>query len=534
MNNKNIFNHIKKHAKKSGYLCLLTMTLGIVSCDNYLTLYPEDDIVDEEYWDNGDKVQSVVASCYRYTCDNNVLRKILYWGEIRSDNVEKSNIGTEEEQLTESAILSSNSIVKWDGFYKVINICNNVIEKAPAVRSADPNFTEEKFHNYMAEAYTIRAMMYFWLVRSFGDVPYITEPSDSEQKDYLVSQTLGDEIIRRLISDMETYGLPWAANDWATPEYTHGRITKNAVRAFLADLYLWKASDAGNSTADVDYQKCVDYCNSILNDPSSTLTFCEADNMYSEVFYAGNATENIFELNFVNNGLSNSATAVLYGNTNKSTTAHFNPTASLYNLYGANDQRRYQYLMLTYTGQGGNVSVSNYKVFKYEGMRPATGFGETAYTYRSSTSYANWIIYRLAEVYLMKAEALAILARRSSDTTKADEAIAMCNVLYERANGNNESLTYSQISDVEEIVLEERRRELCFEGKRWYDLLRKVRRDGNTANALQHILNARSDDATLLKSRLSTMAAWYLPISATEMNANPNLHQNDYYKLTEN
>ena len=115
-------------------------------------------MVDDEYWVDGNKVQSVVAASYRYMAEDNVLRKLLYWGEVRSDNVSYNSGGNDVKNLYDANLLSSNSIVKWDGFYKVINICNNIIQKAPAVCEKDPNFTVEKMHNYMAEAYTMRAL----------------------------------------------------------------------------------------------------------------------------------------------------------------------------------------------------------------------------------------------------------------------------------------------------------------------------------------------------------------------------------------
>lgn len=512
---------------------LLVSSLALTGCDDYLTLYPEDDIVDDEYWVDGSKVESVVASCYRYMIDNNVLRKMLYWGEMRSDNVDYATGGTEEDYLHNANILSSSSLVKWDGFYKVINICNNVIQKAPAVRDVDVNFSEKKFHSYMAEAYTVRALCYFYLVRAFGDVPYVTEPSDSEQKDYFVKQLPAGEVLANAIGDMERYGLQWASDDWDTEEYTHGRITLNAVRALLADMYLWKASDKDNAAAAADYQKVIDLCDAILADGNSTLVFTEFEDMYEEVFYKGNSTESIFELNFVSGGLANTSTSVLYGNPNKGATAHFTPTQNLYAQYGENDARRYRYMQLNYVTSGATTSVSSYKVFKYEGQKAASDYGLSDYSYRPGSSYANWIVYRLADVYLMKAEALALLAVMEDNNVYAQTAVHLCNIIHSRATQGIDTLAVANAADAEGIVMEERRREFCFEGKRWFDLMRKVRRDGRTEAALQLLVAARSGDTQLFQARLSSPEAWYLPVSKTEMNANPNLRQNAYYALKE-
>ena len=132
------------------------------------------------------------------------------------------------------------------------------------MRDRDANFTEDRLHNYLAEVYTLRALCYFYLVRSFGDVPYVTEPSESEQQDYQVAQSSADDVIvPALIEDLKL-AEEYAPEEWPTEQYTRGRITKNGVRALLADVYLWKASDAGNSEAQADYRSCVEACDRVL------------------------------------------------------------------------------------------------------------------------------------------------------------------------------------------------------------------------------------------------------------------------------
>ena len=97
------------------------------ACNDFLTLYPEDDIVDDEYWETGEDVQSVVASCYRFMLEDNVISRIIYWGEARSDNMDYStSASTDEQYLKDANLLSSNGLVTWGDFYKVINICNKV------------------------------------------------------------------------------------------------------------------------------------------------------------------------------------------------------------------------------------------------------------------------------------------------------------------------------------------------------------------------------------------------------------------------
>ena len=116
------------------------------ACNDFLTLYPEDDIVDDEYWETGEDVQSVVASCYRFMLEDNVISRIIYWGEARSDNMDYStSASTNEQYLKDANLLSSNGLVTWGDFYKVINICNKVIKSAPAVRDREPTLPKNAY-----------------------------------------------------------------------------------------------------------------------------------------------------------------------------------------------------------------------------------------------------------------------------------------------------------------------------------------------------------------------------------------------------
>ncbi len=514
------------------------------ACNDFLTLYPEDDIVDDEYWETGEDVQSVVASCYRFMLEDNVISRIIYWGEARSDNMDYStSASTDEQYLKDANLLSSNGLVTWGDFYKVINICNKVIKSAPAVRERDANFTEERLHNYLAEVYALRALCYFYLIRSFGDVPYVTEPSESEQQDYQVAQSSADDVIvPAMIEDLKL-AESYAPEEWPTERYTRGRITKNGVRAMLADVYLWKASDAGNPDARADYQACVDACDRVLDNEAlyeTEMTMAEGVNMYNSVFYRGNSTESIFELNFDREGKMNGATANLYGNTSKGKGARFEPTAQMFNAYEnvQYDFRARDFIAATVDvgSDGAVVPPTGFKVFKYEGQSPASALvphTQGEYVYRNSTSTANWIFYRLSDIYLMKAEALAEIAM-TDDERK--EIVSLCNFTYERATMEMDVLDeadYPTMDDVRELVLQERRRELCFEGKRWYDLLRMVRREGTTSGAYALLEKAYAREVSTYRARLSNPLAWYLPISLTEMNANTQLRQNSYYATKE-
>lgn len=520
---------ITKYINNFFRVCSLCCGLAVAtSCGDWLNLYPEDEIIEDEFWTSADDVEMMVSGAYRFMLENDVLQRFVYLGEMRSDNLQAGSPNANERAVIgEGILLSDNALCNWASFYKVINICNNIIEKSGIVRDFDQNFGQAEYQHALSEAYFLRSLCYFYLVRGWGDVPYITIPSASDDTNYNVAQTAGDSIITVLIADMEK-AKEWAITSWGTQAKGCGRVTRNACRALLADLYLW----AGR------YSECINECDEVLQNyvhisgsDQHEWQLLPRGEFFTRTFYSGNSVESIFELNLNSSNSSNlTVFAQLYGNS--TTNPHFIPTNSLVALYDDADVRGMQYL---------NLSNAN-RIFKYVGqIAPATETQAEArtstYTYRSSSSAPNWIVYRLADIYLMKAEALAVLG-----TTIADfnTVVTLCNMTYERshpagaatldptlATDNNTAMT---------MVMDERRREFAFEGKRWFDLMRQMRRAGGPTDGIVNSLVANKYSGTApdgITGKLSSVGYWYWPIYKSEMDVNKNLHQNEYYKLQE-
>ena len=549
-------------------LSLLIAALSLTACNDWLELLPEDSTIEEEFWQNGNQVESVVRACYRFMQEDAVMQRMILWGELRSDEVQNgSAISVNETDIVNANVKSSNTYCNWASFYTVINYCNKVLEFAPGVRELDANFDDATFEAYMAEAYTIRALCYFYLLRTFRDVPLVLESSRSDDTDYNVSNRdtaawiayynlpvsaesftaeaypLIDQehyVLDRMIDDLET-AVSYAANEW-DGDQTYGRVTRRAVNALLADYYLWRASinqPYDETSAMSDYRKCITSCNEILAETEAIeeAGFVEGANILHEVFYAGNSTESIFELNFTTSGHQNSGTATLYGNTQKSRNPHLLAAVSVQSLFNQNkdgsDEADYDYRSKDF------FNAKDNHIFKYEGQTPPSEFSSrnATYTYRGSSSQANWIFYRLADVYLMKAEALAQVA---SSAEEIDAVVTLCNRTYIRActadaevKDSLDHAAYSSPSDVQKLVLTERQRELMFEGKRWFDLLRLARRDNDVAASWQYIESRYDEDVTTIRNKMSSIAAWYLPIYHNEIKINGNLRQNEYYESQE-
>jgi hypothetical protein len=159
-------------------------------------------------------------------------------------------------------------------------------------------------------------------------------------------------------------------------------------------------------------------------------------------------------------------------------------------------------------------------------------------TQTAGHNHANWIIYRLTDIMLLKAEALAELATEGS--TEFDEAFKLVEAVYNRSlceaytSAQNKLSKPTKKDALRELVLKERQRELMFEGKRWYDLVRRSLRDGNT-DVLSDAVNMKEmDGAGAAKQRLKKIDAIFWPYNLEEMRVNHNLVQNSAFSSGEN
>jgi starch-binding outer membrane protein, SusD/RagB family len=518
---------------KKNKIVLLTLAMsflmGLSGCSDWLSLEPESEVLLENYWKTESDVTSAIAGCYRGMIEDDFVYRMIAWGELRSDNMTYGSSfysGRKDlEYILDENITASNAYASWLSYYSVINSCNTLLYYAPLVMDRDKNFTQSDLQRAQAEALTIRALCYFYLVRTFKEVPYITDPSITDAQEYSIAKSSEDLVLDSIVSDLKT-AQKYASTDYGSTIYNKGRVTLNAVNAILADVYLWRE----------EYQNCIDCCNNVLSDAS--LELVEADYMYSRVFYIGNSTESIFELQFTDDVQENNPVYNLYGysgdvlgeisfptklgydedDATVGTYSPFDYEVSTSAIESESDIRAKDFL-------NPELSSGAYFIFKYSGQtRTETTSGST-YTYRSSTP--NWILYRLSDIYLMKAEALVEL--QGEDNMKG--ALSLVNKTYMRANEDADSLVYSNyntVSQMEELVLRERQRELMFEGKRWFDLVRMARREGSTSTLNDYAAHKVSGNST--SSAAPVMNAMYMPISQDEIDANPNMVQNPYYE----
>jgi hypothetical protein len=484
---------------KLRFILLLALSLQF-SCSDYLELIPPGGLVREEFWKTKEDVEAVLMGAYQSfaAMDGN----LFIYGEARGDMVEADySLGSGERNLMESNIYPDNWLCNWASFYKVINYCNDVIKNAPEVQKIDNTFTEFQLKGLMAEAIWLRSLNYFYLVRLFKDVPLVLTPSETDATDFYLPVTKGEEILQAMLKDMNEYR-QFATDGYKTLDEVKGRATKAAFDALLADISLW----------NFEYEKCIEYSNRLISNKEFVLM---PGTRWFEIFYPGNSLESIYEFQFEDKYNQKNGT---YGKTNRNS-HQFDPSTRAEELFA----RKYS-VELT-RGEDASIaklSEDDYLIWKYVGRAPD---GKTERTGADQNS-CNWIVYRLADIYMMKAEALSQLGRYN-------EASDALNTIRERANMPPLVIGESKIL-FEDAIMEERALEFAFEGKRWFDLLRMGRRNNYARkDKLVEIIikNVPSTQKRILSAKLTNPLGWYLPIYKTEIERNKNLVQNPYYQF---
>lgn len=555
--------------KFKSILCLALAGLSMSSCKDFLTLMPLNEIVLENFWTDKSDVESVLLGAYSALEKSDCVVRMSIWGEMRSDNIVagKSNDDNDDIILiTKDNILETNSYTKYKCFYDVINRANTVLHFAPIVAGEDPNYNYDELKNNEAEAIAIRSLCYWYLIRAYKDVPYVTEPSIDDTHDFFVGQMKFDQILDSLITDLESYK-GWAVNRYTVEAANTARFTRSAMYAMLADMYLWKG----------DYDKCIENCELVTDRKlyeydelirkdsknctvelfngypliTDVITGTEGGNSYNEIFGKGNSFETLFELPY--DSETKNPFVESYYNSKSSTIGKLKAFTDVGSGFGPNGNVVFTSPTDGRYFQNVKQADSEYGIMKYVyedityDLSDANGNPGDAFeaTKRENTQ-PNWIVYRYSDVLLMEAEAkVQKAAQMGADTASTEvktlltEAFNLVDAVNSRAiakeqNGDASKplkvTDYKTVTAMDNLVLAERRRELLFEGKRWFDLVRMSMREGNTSRLLSFVTKKHSDaTSSAVQIRLSEMNALFFPLNKDEIKINSKLIQNPIY-----
>lgn len=366
-----------------------------------------------------------------------------------------------------NSLLPSNTSVSgyWNITYNQIYAANAVIEGVEASK----NLSVEQKKQLTGEALFIRALLHFYLVNIFGDVPYITQTD--YKKNSTVSRTPTQEVYQSSIADLEN-AITVLPDATATSDTERVRPNKSTAQALLARVYLYNKS----------YPEAANMASAVLNQES----LYGLEQNIAKVFLIG-SKETIWQLQSGNAGL-NTAEASFFTFTSGPPPL-VSLSDNLVNSFSLNDLRKSNWIKTITKG----TSIW-YHPYKYKENKS------------TSVSKEYSIVLRIAEQYLIRAEARA----QQGDLIGAKEDL---NKIRHRA-GLNDTAASSQ-QEILDATQQERRWELFTErGQRFFDLKRTQKLD-NTLTGLK--LGWDTTDSLF-------------PIPESELSANPNLRsQNPGY-----
>lgn len=479
----------------------LSLIFFLTSCSGFLDLNPISNSNEESFYENETDFNNAIVGAYSILKAKGVFQgDVQLIGDLRSDNTEMGTTASNRfdyYNLSRFELQTTNKISEnvWSDHYNGILRVNKIIDKIEKFESS------KSFKNrILSEAKFLRAVLYFNLVRIFGDIPLIINNISSIEEAYKIGRTNVSEVYNQIIIDFREAS-EFLPNQVQGEE---GRATKGAALALLAKVYL--------TTQDFSNAK------KALEDVIAMNQY-KLSPIYSDLWKVENKNndEIIFAVQFQRSATANTGsnfcerfTPYLYPYLSYySTGGGYNiPRENLIAAYEPNDLRKEASLRESYESPDGETVTGLQGRFCIKFFdTPVEGEG----------SNDNWPVIRYSDVVLMYAEVLNELSYNPNGL-----AFEYLNKIRRRAGipdkssgGTNQDLVINSQEEFREAVLKERRIEFAFEGHRWFDLIR-------TEKATD-LIN-KNLDINITKDQ------YLLPIPQNEIDINPDkIKQNPGY-----
>lgn len=455
---------------------LIALTISLpISCDNILEREPLDEVNADKVVTDEVSANAAVAGLYNelqssdYYGDN-----YLIIGDVSSDIAQ--SIGTwdfyrEMDTYQVSAAGNTENDNFYTRAYAAINLANNILEKIPEL-STIPLEAKDPM---LGAAYFVRGLAMFDMTRLYGGVidvvgtmgvPIITEATNSLSELQYPARPTLTESYSAVEKDLLT------ALDLLPESNNKSIASKGAARALLSRLYLYLKK----------YDESASYATAVITDPNYSI-----NPNFEDIFATKLGVESIFELNF------NSSDQSEIRN-------WYNPNG------GRGDLTTHEPFYEEATANPNDVRG---KLF---GFSESNGHFQTKY--QKPGGIDNIVILRLAEMYLNRAEARANMN---------DFAIAIedLNIIRTRAGIGVITPIPTTQDELLSVIYTQRKLEFAFEGHRYFDLMRS----GKILEVLHNISRKNGPDVSLPE-----IGRAVFPIPNFELDANPNLIQNEAYR----
>jgi hypothetical protein len=489
-------------------LMCLPLIAFLSSCtSDALEVEPTSIITAESFWKTEDDVQGALTGMYALL--RNVADEELYFmGEARSEMLVRGTLGTGGwERFYLNTLNSDNAGIDWQQFYTIINAANLVIKYAPDI----PFSSESAKNKALAEAYTMRAYVYFAMVRTWGGVPLRTEPMEGfnaeetqlERASAEAVFTLVKEDIDKAVQLFPDNSFPQCRCKWSQP----------AANSLKGNVYLWtgKVRDGVES----DFSTALDALNEVqeanvtlLNDFADV--FDPENEGNPEIIMAVKFEEFESGDNYVHDMYINNAsispfipqrTRDIIGNPGTGLTI-VQLAEPVRKEFSEEDARRDATFLEVYQYDNEQQTDSSYVLtIAQKNIGPLTSSGARSFQ-------GDIILYRYADVLLMIAEAKNALGQDPSTEI---------NMVRERAyrdDFDDHVFVSGSKEENDEAILTERLLELALEGKRWWDLIRF----GKAFDLVPTLQDRKGEDYLLL-----------FPIPQDVLSLEPRVEQNPGY-----
>lgn len=436
---------MKLHTFILGSFCLLAS-----GCSDFLDRAPIDATNMKNFYRNASDMQAALTAAYGMLTNNGEYGYAYYnVAEVRSDNTMNWEGGGNlpDAELDQFKMSSTNEIIRvmWVDTYRGILACNTVLDHISAAEMDDA--LRQRF---IGEARFLRALQYFNLVRTFGDVPLVLSETKSVDEGYSHARVASAEVYAQIIADLteaeQKLPVSYTGNDI-------GRATRGAAKALLGKVYLTikdfaKAKDKLQEVIGQGTYK-------LLDDYAALWPVANANNQESifEVQFkkGGTGTGSSFYSNFAPRNSGSSVIKVGFAG------GRNNPTTDMIAAYEKGDIRKNLSLSEGYTDNVTGKYVADPYTLKYQ---------DTPFTDGDADN--NWMVLRYADVLLMYAEAVNEATGPSTEAYDAINAVRKRAKLAPLPTGLSKA-AFALAAEHERQV------ELAFEGHRWFDLVRTGR-----------------------------------------------------------
>lgn len=465
------------------YLLILGALQTFQSCEKFVEIEPKDRVTTSAAFIDSINSVSAIIGIYTDAAQNPQVAQLLNGGvsvlsALSSDELVANNSSQEVIEFYKNSIAPTNFYNAdnlWKSAYQIIYKTNACIEGLEASNAITTSLKQQ----LLGEAKFLRAICYYYLVNLYSDVPYI------KTTNYRVTATMPRTATAEIMADIQKE--LEEAKGMLSEQYPSSgrqRANKCVAQFLLSKIYLHQGK----------WHDTIKEASEIINNPAYILV-----KDLDRVFNPG-SMEAIWQSDPIVKGLETAVGFFLVPYDNSSIPP-FSINPLLFQAFEPNDKRAVAWL-------GKNTVVDNGNVVEYYYPRKY----KLGYDSWSSMPLESYIHFRLAELYLVRAEAKA----RIGNIFGQGSAVEDVNVIRRRAQLND--TIPSSNDDIYSIIRHEKRVELFVEGgARWFDLKR--------TNTIDSVMNVAATQKQIKWNR-----DWALyPIPSYEIVSNPKLVQNDGY-----